>query len=93
MMEYIGAFAGFIMPFFNIPLIMRLWQRKRSDDVSLTWAGGVWACIVLMTPAALKSSDLAFRLFGYTNALFFTVVVFFIFYYRWKPGGRYPHES
>ncbi|PIQ87335.1 MAG: hypothetical protein COV74_01205 [Candidatus Omnitrophica bacterium CG11_big_fil_rev_8_21_14_0_20_45_26] len=85
-MSMIGIAAAFIMPFFNIPLIIRLVKRKRSDDISLLWAGGVWVCIVLMTPAALVSPDTAFRLFGYSNVIFFTAVTFLIFYYRWRPG-------
>jgi uncharacterized protein with PQ loop repeat len=72
---HIGAFAGAIMPLFNIPLIMRIIQRKSSDDISIIWLLGVWACILLMSPAALMSQDLAFRLFGWTNLVFFTAVV------------------
>ncbi len=86
MMNMIGSVTAFVMPFFNIPLILRLLKRKKSDDISLTWAGGVWVCIVLMTPKALHSPDIAFRLFGYSNIVFFSVVAFLIFYYRWKPG-------
>jgi uncharacterized protein with PQ loop repeat len=82
MTDWIGTVASFIMPFFNIPMIFRLLKRKRSDDISLTWVGGVWVCILLMTPKALRSADLAFRLFGISNIIFFSVMAALVFYYR-----------
>jgi uncharacterized protein with PQ loop repeat len=75
-LSQIGAIAGFILPFFNIPLILRIVKRKSSDDISLVWVIGVWICILLMSPAALTSKDIAFRAFGVTNLIFFTAVVF-----------------
>lgn len=86
MIDTIGTAAAFLMPFFNIPMIYRLIHRKRSDDVSLVWIGGVWICTVLMTPKALTSPDMGFKLFGISNILFFTVNTFLVFYYRIKPG-------
>jgi uncharacterized protein with PQ loop repeat len=80
--EKIGIAASITLPFFNIPLIVRLWKRKRSDDFSLSWALGVWVCIVLMTPQALRSTDTAFRVYGYVNIFFFSIVVFMIVWYR-----------
>ena len=88
MSDWIGTIAAFLMPFFNIPMIMRLLKRKRSDDVSLLWIGGVWVCTLFMTPKALTTTDLAFRLFGISNIFFFTTVTFLVFYYRVKPGPR-----
>jgi uncharacterized protein with PQ loop repeat len=85
MMEYVhqvGAVAGFVLPFFNIPLIIRIIRRKSSNDLSLVWILGVWICILLMSPAALTSDDFAFRAFGYTNLIFFTAVVFVALKYR-----------
>ena len=82
--EKVALVAGVALPFFNIPLIVRLWQRKRAEDLSVAWAVGVWVCIVLMTPQALRSSDVAFRAYGAVNILFFTVVAFQIVWYRRK---------
>lgn len=84
--EQLGLVAGVTLPLFNIPLILRLIKRKRSEDFSLSWAVGVWVCIVLMTPQALRSQDMAFRAFGLVNLLFFSLVVFFVFKYRVRPG-------
>ena len=63
------------MPIFNIPMIIRIVRRKSADDISLVWLFGVWLCILLMSPAAFMSHELSFRLFGYTNVIFFTGVV------------------
>ena len=80
--EKIGMFSAVLLPLFNIPLIQRLIERKSSKDFSLVWALGVWACIVLMTPQALRSADLTFRAFGAMNLIFFSAVAFLIFKYR-----------
>ena len=80
--QRIGMIAAITMPFFNIPLIMRLQKRKSSEDISISWVLGVWICIVLMTPQALRSPDSAFRAFGIVNIFFFTVVTFFVLKYR-----------
>ena len=80
--ERIGMVSAVALPLFNIPLILRLIQRKSSGDFSLSWAVGVWACIVLMTPHALRSSDVTFRVFGAVNLVFFSVVAFLILKYR-----------
>ncbi len=80
--ERIGAAAAIALPLFNIPLIIHLIKRKNSSDLNLTWAVGVWVCIVLMTPQALRSPDMTFRVFGVANLLFFSVVFFLILKYR-----------
>ena len=79
--EKVGMISAVALPLFNIPLIVRLVQRKRSEDFSLAWAVGVWVCIVGMTPQALRSSDAAFRAFGIVNILFFSVVAFLVVKY------------
>ncbi len=80
----IGIISGVALPLFNIPLIYRLIKRKSSGDLSVVWAVGVWVCIVGMTPQALRSDDLAFRLYGITNIFFFTVVTILVVKYRLK---------
>ena len=80
--QKIGTLSAIALPLFNIPLIIRLWQRKSSKDFSVSWAVGVWVCIVLMTPQALRSSDEAFRAFGIVNILFFSIVAFLVVKYR-----------
>ena len=80
--EKIGMISALALPLFNIPLILRLVQRKSSGDFSVSWALGVWVCIGLMTPQALRSSDPAFRAFGAFNLLFFSIVTFLVLKYR-----------
>ncbi len=76
--------AGTALPLFNIPLIVRLLKRKSSDDFSISWALGIWSCSVLVTPQALRSDDLAFKLFGIVNVCCFSIVTFLILKYRRK---------
>ena len=83
--EKIGVVSAVALPLFNIPLILRLVERKSSDDFSLSWAVGVWTCIVLMVPHALRSPDATFRIFAVMNVVFFSAVTFLILKYR---GGR-----
>lgn len=71
----IGTWAGALLPIFNVPLIVRIFRRKSADDISLVWVFGVWGCILLMSPTALTSPDMAFRAFGLMNLIFFTGVV------------------
>lgn len=80
--EGLGIVAGVILPLFNFPLVLKMVRRKSSRDLSVTWALGVWVCIVLMTPQAVRSSDLAFRLFGIINLVSFSLVTFFVLKYR-----------
>jgi len=80
--EIIGIVAGVTLPLFNIPLILRLVKRKSAEDFSISWAVGVWICILLMTPQALRSQDLAFRAYGIVNIIFFSAVAFLVLKYR-----------
>lgn len=82
LVEKVGILSGIVMPLFNIPLILRIMQRKSSADISLAWALGVWTCILFMTPQALRSNDAAFRSFGIVNLVFFSAVTFFVVKYR-----------
>ena len=82
--QKVGVVAGVALPLFNIPLIAKLIKRRSSEDFSLSWAIGVWVCIMLMTPQALRSQDMAFRAYGAVNVIFFTFVLFFVLKYRSK---------
>ena len=82
MMHWVGLIAGAVMPLWNIPLILRIGQRRSAADISLTWVFGVWGCILLMLPSALVSTDPAFRLFAIVNTFCFTGVVLQVLRYR-----------
>jgi hypothetical protein len=44
MMKTIALIAAIALPLFNIPLIVRIIKRKSSEDMSISWALGVWIC-------------------------------------------------
>ncbi len=75
MIEVIGLVAAVILPFWNIPLIIKIQKRKSSKDISLLWALGVWICLILMLPAAIISSDIVFKAFSFMNSALFSLVV------------------
>ncbi len=78
----IGLVCAIVLPFFNIPLIMRMIKRKSSEDISLTWALGVWICIILMFPSGLLSEDIVWKTFNVVNVILFSCVVFATLRYR-----------
>lgn len=80
--DHIGLVAAVVMPLWNIPLIWRIVQRKTSEDISLSWAFGVWGCIALMLPSALTSSEIQLKAFGISNIFFFSWVVVVVLIYR-----------
>jgi len=81
-LHILGMLAAVAMPLWNIPLILTIQRRKSSRDISLTWALGVFACVLLMLPAGLASPDRAFRLFSIFNTALFGAVVVQILRYR-----------
>jgi hypothetical protein len=74
--------SGVLMPFFNIPLILRIARRRSSEDISLTWVIGVWFCVVGMVPASMLSPDVVLYTFGIVNAVFFSGVLFVVVYFH-----------
>ena len=82
MIKIIGIIAAVILPFWNIPLIVRIEKRKSSKDISLFWAIGVWVCLILMFPAAIISSDIVFKVFNIVNIVLFSLVVIQTLRYR-----------
>ena len=87
MFEKIGLIAAIVLPFFNIPLIMKIIKRKSSKDISLSWAIGVWICILLMFPSGLNSPDVVWRTFNIINITMFTAVVAVAVKYRKGKNG------
>ena len=81
-MKIIGLLAAVILPFFNIPLIVRIIRRRSSADISMSWAMGVWVCSLLMAPSGFTSKDLVWRCFNIVNLVLFTGVVIAVWRYR-----------
>lgn len=82
MIKIIGIIAAIILPFWNIPLIIRIQKRKSSKDISLFWAFGVLICLIFMFPSAIVSSDIVFKVFSIVNIIFFSIVVIQTVRYR-----------
>ena len=80
--ETVGLIAAIILPFWNIPLIVKMIKRKSSCDISMAWAIGVWVCAMLMFPSALLSKDLIWRTYNIINMVLFTVVFVMVIKYR-----------
>ncbi|MCF7907887.1 MAG: hypothetical protein K9L86_03290 [Candidatus Omnitrophica bacterium] len=82
MIEKIALVAAIVLPFWNIPLIVRIVKRKSSRDISMYWALGVWICFVLMAPSGFTTDDLVWRTFNIANLILFSLVVIFVLAYR-----------
>lgn len=82
LIEKIGLVAAIILPLWNIPLIRKIIRRKSSQDLSLSWALGVWVCIMLMAPSGFVSADPVWRTFNIVNTVLFTCVVITVLRYR-----------
>lgn len=82
MIQKIALVAAVVLPFWNIPLIVRVKKRKSSRDISLFWAIGVWICLILMAPSAFVSKDLVWRVYNIINFVLFSLVVIFVLVYR-----------
>ena len=80
--DKIAFIAAIILPFFNIPLIIKIVRRGSSQDISLCWVLGVWVCILLMAPSGFRSEDVVWRTFNYFNVVLFTMVVIATLKYR-----------
>jgi uncharacterized protein with PQ loop repeat len=81
-MEQIALIAAIILPFWNIPLIVKIIKRKSAADISISWALGVWFCILFMAPAGFVSKDIVWRAFNIVNFVLFTCVMVTVWIYR-----------
>ena len=75
LIDQIGFIAAVVLPFWNIPLVVKIIKRKSSQDISLWWVMGVWMCILLMFPSGIASKDLTWKAFNIVNIVLFTMVV------------------
>jgi len=84
--EMLALVASVVMPLFNIPLIVRILQRKSSADLSLGWLWGVWTSMLLMLPWAFVTTDTVLRVFSIVNFVLFSGVAYAVMKYRPKQG-------
>ena len=81
-MKTIGFWAGVILPLWDIPLMVRMYQRKSSDDISIFWAVGIWFSSVLMAPSSFFSRDILAIGFNVMNVTMLTGVLILVLKYR-----------
>ena len=83
--QSLGLCTAVILPLWNIPLIVRIVERKSSQDISLWWALGVWVCLVLMAPSGLTSKDIVWKVYNIVNFILFSgVAVVTLMYHKGK---------
>ncbi len=82
MIRTVGLIVAVLLPFLNIPLIVRIGRRKSSKDVSLWWTFGVFVGLLLMLPSALISVDVVFKTSSVVNIILFGAVVIQVVRYR-----------
>ena len=82
MIKILGLVAALILPLWNIPLILKISERKSSKDFSLLWTLGVWATLLAMLPSALVSDDFVFKVFNIANLTIFSAVVVTVIRHR-----------
>ncbi len=83
-MKTISLIAAIILPFFNIPLIVKIIRRRSSADFSMGWLMGVWICTLIMAPSGFTSTDIVWRSYNIVNTILFTCVVITVLKYRKK---------
>jgi uncharacterized protein with PQ loop repeat len=83
-LELCAMVASVLMPFFNIPLILRIINRHSSNDLSLLWVLGVYICMLLMLPYGILYGGVVLKAFSITNVIFFSIVVFVTMLFRGK---------
>ena len=78
----LGYISSVVLPLFNIPLMVHIWRRKSADDISLTWAFGIWFSLLGMLPASLISSDSILKVFAISNLGIFSWVLILVLYFK-----------
>ena len=85
-MKTIGFWAAVIMPLWDIPLIIRVIQRKSSQDISMAWAVGIWVTAILMAPSSFITGDKQAIGFNVMNVIMLTAVLVIVIKYRKGPA-------
>ena len=81
-LELLALAASIIMPLWNIPLVVKIVRRRSSQDLSLSWAWGVWLCMLFMIPWAVLTRDIVLKVFSFVNFTLFSTVVAAVVKYR-----------
>ena len=90
-LEMLALVASVVMPLWNIPLVVKIVQRKSSGDLSLAWLWGVWLCMLLMVPWAIVTREMVLKVFSLVNFVLFSSVVLVGVKYRHGVSGCPKH--
>jgi uncharacterized protein with PQ loop repeat len=82
LLAMISLIAGIVLPFWNIPLIVRVVKRRSSEDISLWWGIGVWISLAFMLPHGLITDEIVLRWFAISNFSLFTITFIIILLYH-----------
>ena len=88
MVDNIALVASVVLPLWNIPLIIKIIKRRSSNDISVSWAVGVWVCLLAMLPSGIKSDFLVWKVFNVANFFFFSGVAFCTVLYHSKNNRK-----
>lgn len=87
MLHTIALIAAIVLPLWNIPLIYRMIKRRSSDDISISWAVGVWICLILMAPSGFVSKDTVWKVYNILNLVLFSGVLITVLVFH-KKGNK-----
>ncbi|MBF0386844.1 MAG: hypothetical protein HQL20_03195 [Candidatus Omnitrophica bacterium] len=87
-LELLALVASVVMPMWNIPLIIKIFRRRSSADLSMYWLWGVWGCMLLMLPWAFLTKDNVLRVFSCVNFVLFSGVAVAVMKFRKVPDAR-----
>ncbi|MFH1478246.1 MAG: hypothetical protein ABIG92_00540 [Candidatus Omnitrophota bacterium] len=76
MIDKLALISSIILPLWNIPLIIKIIKRRSAEDISMSWAIGVWTCLLIMLPSGLKTDFLVWKAFTVSNFILFSGVAF-----------------
>jgi len=80
----VSLIAAILLPFWNIPLIIRIVRRRSSEDISILWAFGVWFCLLLMLPHGLLTEEAVLKAFTISNFILFSITALIIVFFHKK---------
>jgi uncharacterized protein with PQ loop repeat len=80
--DNISFWAAVALPFWDIPLILRIIRRKSAADISLVWMWGIWATSVMMAPSAFMSGEKSAIGFNIVNVVMLTILLIVVIKYQ-----------
>ncbi len=80
----LGTASSMVVPLFHIPLILKLYKKKSSQEWSVISVCGFWISTLGIQPWAMMTSDKALTILNSLSLLFISVEVVLVLRYRMK---------